>query len=149
MGAAAAYPIRWGANARPDVREYALEATQTFPWGAAVKLSSGEVIACVDDDVSILGFADEPAASVIVPGRVRVVLPNDQTEFRMKCSSTPAAANVYPTGGPYGLDVDANGDPILDLTDTTNDAFIITEIFEEDGTLSVYAKIIEAARQIP
>ena len=120
---------------------------QTFREGAALVLSSGEVIvaATAAAAVNTIGFATEDANPTLVDSRTVDVTPNDESIVSIGHASATflmeiwaAGARVEPAqsdvGVTYGVAADAsNGAWYVNRSDTVNGAVVVVDIVPKDA----------------
>lgn len=121
------WAARWPVGKRVTTREYPLATGQTFVRGQLVKKDGSNNIIAVSgaDPTPILGIVAEPAAKVLIAGKVIVHVMDGIALFAMQGDDAPVTANK---GQNYGLAQDADGVWYVDGTDVVNTRVTVISI---------------------
>lgn len=128
----------------PEVGYFPEAAGQSFKSGQFVYLNNGKVTACADDATVILGLAVHDASGV-EDQDVAVHLANEDTIFEMNVyydgdGDADDAVDITQVGGEYALVVVSNKCHV-DISDTSNKAFLIRRISPRDSAGDIYGRV--------
>lgn len=146
MAALRPRPARSPRGSRPETRQYAIAASQTFLVGDPLEFNGSNQLQVVSgaDPTPIVGFAAANAADVIETGFCEVWMADDETIFAVQGNTAPVAATHV--GNDYGLVVDADGVWLIDPSETTNILFSVVDV---DTVNELYfVKVLAADRAV-
>lgn len=128
-----------------EVRQYDLEASQTFGYGAVVLLDgSQEIVEAGADPATILGIAlKEGDEALPFDDKVLVALAEGDGQFWMDGDDDPVASDVDQE---YGIAKDGDGVWHVDGTDTSATRVYVIDVDLDRNRYLV--KFLEANRQV-
>ena len=111
-------------------------AAQTFVRGQFVKFDANKrVVNCADASTTVLGLALRSAVGT-TDSDIMVVIGEPGILFEVSVCQAAAADQVTALsqlGGQYGLDMDGNGNPRCDISNTTQKFFVVKKFSGKDA----------------